>query len=132
MSASKTNKNRPLSPHLMNWRWGPAMAVSILHRIAGNGMAVVGGVIIIWWLVALAGGPDSYASFIAIATHPLGYLVLIGLTWAFFQHLLSGLRHFVLDAGAGYEVDTNNRWSMVLPILAVLLTGAFWLVVFFV
>ncbi|MEO7247977.1 MAG: succinate dehydrogenase, cytochrome b556 subunit, partial [Novosphingobium sp.] len=25
--------NRPLSPHLQIWRWGPAMAISILHRV---------------------------------------------------------------------------------------------------
>ena len=34
--------NRPLSPHLQVWRWGPAMLVSILHRVTGDGLALVG------------------------------------------------------------------------------------------
>jgi succinate dehydrogenase cytochrome b556 subunit len=34
--------NRPLSPHLQIWRWGPAMLVSILHRVTGNGLTFVG------------------------------------------------------------------------------------------
>ena len=33
---------RPLSPHLTIWTWGPHMAVSILHRISGQGLAFVG------------------------------------------------------------------------------------------
>ena len=28
--------NRPLSPHLQIWKWGPHMLVSILHRITGD------------------------------------------------------------------------------------------------
>lgn len=118
--------NRPLSPHLQIWRWGPAMFVSILHRITGNGLAVVGLFTLLWWLGALASGPDYYATFSELITSPLGYIVLVGLSWAFFSHLMSGLRHFVLDIGAGYELDANKLWSVVSPILAILLTAAFW------
>ena len=35
----------------------------------------------------------------------LGYVVGIGLTLALFQHMASGLRHFVLDTGAGYRAE---------------------------
>ena len=59
------------------------------------------------------------------ANHP-GMLVLVGLSWAFFTHMMSGLRHFVLDIGAGYELDTNRLWSIAAPIIAVLLTAGFW------
>lgn len=118
--------NRPLSPHLQIWRWGPAMLVSILHRVSGNGMAVVGLFLLLWWLGALAAGPEYYALFTGYMTTPLGYLVLVGVSWAYFNHLLSGIRHFVLDIGAGYEVDANNRWSVVLVVLGIFLTAAFW------
>ena len=77
------------------------MAVSILHRATGAGMAVVAGLIFIWWLTAAAMGADAYATFLAVAGHPLAYVVWIGLTWSFFQHLCNGLRHFVMDVGAG-------------------------------
>ena len=36
------NPGRPLSPHLTIWRWGPHMAVSILNRVTGVGLSVVG------------------------------------------------------------------------------------------
>ena len=44
------NPTRPLSPHLTIWKWGPHMLVSILHRITGAGLAIVGGAAFVWWL----------------------------------------------------------------------------------
>ena len=122
---------RPLSPHLQIWKWGPHMAISILHRITGDGMALVGLGVLLWWLGAMAGGEEAYATFASAMGSPLGMVVLVGLTWAFFTHMLSGLRHFVLDIGAGYELDTNKMWSIVLPLLAIFLTALFWAVVLF-
>ena len=117
---------RPLSPHLQIWRWGPHMLVSILHRATGDGMALVGLGVFLWWLGALASGPEAYETFLWAASSPLGYVVMIGLTWAFFTHMMSGLRHFVLDIGAGYELDTNKMWSILSPVIAAILTVSGW------
>lgn len=119
-------KNRPLSPHLQIWRWGPAMAISILHRVTGNGLAFAGLGVLLWWLGALVGGEAAYAAFSAHASAWYGRVVLIGLTWAFFSHMCSGLRHFVLDIGAGFELQSNNFWSVITPIIAIVLTVATW------
>ncbi|WP_088309578.1 succinate dehydrogenase, cytochrome b556 subunit [Novosphingobium sp. B 225] len=119
-------KNRPLSPHLQIWRWGPAMAVSILHRITGDGLAMVGLGVLLWWLGALAGGDASYLTFTRHMGEWYGQVVLIGLTWAFFSHMMSGLRHFVLDIGAGYELRVNAVWSVIAPLAAIALTIAVW------
>ena len=121
--------NRPLSPHLQIWKWGPHMLVSILHRITGDGMAIVGLGVLLWWLGAMAGGEASYATFAEFMGSPLGMIVLVGLSWAFFTHMMSGLRHFVLDIGAGYELDLNKTWSILSPVIAILLTAGFWALV---
>jgi succinate dehydrogenase / fumarate reductase cytochrome b subunit len=118
--------NRPLSPHLQIWRWGPAMFVSILHRVTGNGLTVVGLATLLCWLSALASGPAAYAQFQEYANSWIGLVILVGLTWSFFTHMMSGLRHFVLDIGAGYELDMNKVWSVLSPIIAIALTAAFW------
>lgn len=118
--------NRPLSPHLQIWKWGPHMAVSILHRITGDGLALVGLGVLVWWLGALASGPEAYLEFTRIAGSPIGMIVLVGLSWAFFTHMSSGIRHFVLDIGAGYELTTNKTWSILSPLVGVILTAAFW------
>ena len=123
---AQAQSNRPLSPHLGIWRWGPAMSVSILHRAAGEGLAFVGLPVLLWFLAALASGPEAFATFKDIAGAWYGMVVLVGLSWAFFEHLTSGLRHFVLDLGAGYELDTNNGWSWAVPAIAIVLTALFW------
>lgn len=123
---SHSARNRPLSPHLQIWRWGPAMAVSILHRATGNGLAVAGLGVLLWWLGALAGGAESYAAFAGHATSWYGMVVLVGISWAFFSHMATGLRHFVMDIGAGFELVANARWSVLTPLIGILLTAAFW------
>jgi succinate dehydrogenase / fumarate reductase, cytochrome b subunit len=136
--ASTKAKSRPLSPHLSIWKPGPAMVVSILHRISGDGLALVGLPMLLWWLAALAGGPETYATFQhwvsqaepgklpQVVANVAARITLIGLTWAFFEHLLSGLRHFVMDVGAGYELKSNALWSWLVMIGSVVLTAAFW------
>ena len=56
-------RDRPVAPHLTIWRWGPHMLASIIHRITGAGLSVVGLAVLTWWLTAVAGGPESYATF---------------------------------------------------------------------
>ena len=123
-------RDRPLSPHLTIWRWGPGMLVSILHRITGAGLSVVGLGLLTWWLMAIAGGQDAYSSFATAASTWLGLIVLVGLTWAFFQRHFSGIRHLVMDTGMGFELKGNKAGAIatiVLSIAATILIWAYWL-----
>ena len=117
---------RPLSPHLGIWRWGPGMAASIFHRISGGALTVAGLALLTWWLLALADGPDAYGDFAAIAGTWVGLVVMIGLTWAFFQHLLTGIRHLIMDTGENFELRGNKNGAIATFVGAVLLTAALW------
>jgi len=121
------NPSRPLSPHLSIWRWGPHMLVSILHRVTGGGLSVVGAVLLVWWLAAAASGPKAYATFADYADEWYLMVIWIGLSWALFQHTLSGLRHLVMDVGAGFELTTNKFWAMMTLIGSAALTVVLWL-----
>jgi len=120
------NPSRPLSPHLTIWKWGPHMAVSILHRVTGTGLALLGAGLFTWWLAAAAGGAEAYATFTQWATWKWALIIPVGLTWAAWQHILSGLRHFVMDVGAGYELQTNKSWAWMTIVGALLLTLLTW------
>lgn len=108
------------------------MLVSILHRATGDGMAVVGTIVFVWWLAALAGGEATYAGFVDTFTvsggglNILGYIIGIGVSWAFFQHMASGIRHLVLDTGAGFELKTNKAFAILTLVFSILATVAFW------
>jgi succinate dehydrogenase / fumarate reductase cytochrome b subunit len=117
---------RPLSPHLTIWKWRVHMAVSIVHRVTGHALAFGAVVIFAWWLAALASGPEYYGFFRMIVVSPLGVLVGVGLTWAMFQHMGSGLRHFIMDAGEGYDLVTSRRMAQAAFGFGAVATLAFW------
>ena len=121
-----TKSSRPLSPHLTIWRWGPHMVVSILHRATGAALSIAGLAILTWWLLAAAQGPEAYDAFLRYAAHPVGLVVLVGITWSFFQHLLSGIRHLSMDTGAAFELGTNKRFAILTIIGSLLLTAGLW------
>jgi succinate dehydrogenase / fumarate reductase cytochrome b subunit len=102
------------------------MTVSILHRVTGMALSIAGLAILTWWLVAIAQGPEAFALFMTAATHPVGLVVLIGLTWSFFQHLLSGVRHLAMDTGAAFELGINKRFAVLTIVGSVLLTAVLW------
>ena len=120
--------SRPLSPHLTIWKWGPHMLVSILHRVTGSALTVAGLALLTWWLLAIASSAPAYDQFVGIATHPLGIAVLVGLTWAFWQHSFSGLRHLFMDMGAGLELKTNKTFAVLTIVAALIATAATWFV----
>jgi succinate dehydrogenase / fumarate reductase cytochrome b subunit len=133
---------RPLSPHLQIYRWSPQMAISIFHRATGFVLATAGMLTLLWWLSAIGGGAESYALFknyvVSAGENPTTFqiisnwffrLVALAVTFSFFQHLFSGLRHFVLDMGAGYELKTNRTWALAAFVAAIFATALVALVV---
>ena len=121
-----SKRPRPLSPHLTIWRWGPHMVVSILHRATGIALSIAGLAILTWWLFAMSTGADAYDSFAKAANGPIGLVVLVGLTWSFFQHLLSGIRHLVMDTGGAFELGINKNFAILTIVGSVVLTAAVW------
>ncbi|MBV8973312.1 MAG: succinate dehydrogenase, cytochrome b556 subunit [Sphingomonadaceae bacterium] len=129
-AARPTVSARPLSPHLSIWKWRVHMAVSILHRVTGNAMAFGGVVLFLWWLVAAATGPDAYATFYRVATGPVGIVVGVGLTWIFFQHMMNGIRHLVMDTGNALEIHASKTFAIATLAGSTLLTVLTWAAIF--
>lgn len=105
------------------------MLLSITHRITGVGLAL-GGVLLVWWLMALASGPEYFAIVQAILAHWIGRLLLLGWTWAMFYHLCNGIRHLCWDAGWGYEINTARNTGLLVLAASILLTLASWMAIY--
>ena len=103
------------------------MLVSILNRATGVGLAVAGAAVLLWGLLALADGPQAYADFCGWATWKWSLLVWVPLSWALIQHALTGLRHLVMDIGAGYELPVNKFWATMTIAVSAVLTALLWL-----
>ena len=122
---------RPLSPHLSVWRPTITYVMSIVHRITG-GALYFGMILLAWWLLAAATGPEAFAVANGFLGSWFGLLVLVGFTWAFLHHLLGGIRHLVWDTGAGYSKPARDglAWATIIGSLAltVIVFGAGFLV----
>ncbi|MEK0086083.1 succinate dehydrogenase, cytochrome b556 subunit [Benzoatithermus flavus] len=123
--------SRPLSPHLQIYRWYFTMALSIAHRVTGAGLTV-GLLLLAWWLLALAGGPDSFATVQAAMDNFLGGLILFGFTLFFFYHALNGIRHLVWDLGYNLEKTAAYRSGVVVVAGTVVLTLLTWIAILIV
>jgi len=122
---AKVQRERPLSPHVQVWRWHITMATSILHRATGVAL-YVGALIAAVWAIALAQGPDAYATFKHVMGSPLGKLVMLGLTVSYFYHLANGVRHLVWDTGHGLDVKSANASAVVVFAFTAAATIAVW------
>ena len=58
---------RPLSPHLQVYRIQLTSLLSITHRATGIALAV-GTLLLVWWLLAAATGPEQFATLDASQT----------------------------------------------------------------
>jgi succinate dehydrogenase / fumarate reductase cytochrome b subunit len=116
---------RPLSPHIQVYRWQVQMVSSILHRATGIALSV-GSLVVVWGLLALAAGEESFDCFKTCAGSPLGLVLLLGWSWSLFYHLCNGIRHLLQDAGAGYEIVQFVRSSWLSVAGSIVLTVLVW------
>jgi succinate dehydrogenase / fumarate reductase cytochrome b subunit len=129
MSKATATRARPLSPHLTIYRWPITMTMSILHRITG-GALYVGTLLVAWWLFAAATSERHFAFVDWLVGSWFGLLVLFGYSWAFFHHMLGGVRHLIWDTGAGLQKETASKLGWATLVGSVLLTSAVWLFYF--
>jgi succinate dehydrogenase / fumarate reductase cytochrome b subunit len=117
---------RPLSPHLQTYRWTLTMALSIVHRATGVAL-YFGTLLLAWWLIAAAAGPQAYANVQAFTGSWIGRLIAFGYTWALVHHMLSGLRHFVWDLGYGFKPSEREWLTWAALIGGIALTVLLWI-----
>lgn len=118
-------RERPLSPHLQIYKWQAQMTTSILHRVTGV-ILVVAALALVCALLALAAGPERWASFTAAAGSPLGNLVIIGFIWALSYHLINGIRHLIQDGVMGFSIPVFVRNSLISIFGSIALTVVIW------
>ncbi len=118
---------RPLSPHLTIYRPMLTTAMSIMHRITGAAL-FFGTLLMAWWLLAAASGPNAYAKVQAFMDSIIGGLILLGYTWALLHHMLGGVRHLIWDTGRGFGPAEREWLALATLIGSIGLTILVWVI----
>lgn len=127
-----SSKQRPISPFMIGPYYKPQMTslMSISHRASGVFLSVFGAPLLLWWVVALGQGPESYATLTSFLGTWIGKLLLLGCALALSYHLLNGIRHLVWDTGRALEIRSayTAGWMVLIGavVLAAVLLGV-WL-----
>ena len=101
------------------------MALSILHRATGVALGF-GSLLVAWWIISIAAGPDTYEQFRIIMGSIVGKIILFGFTWSLMLHLCNGVRHLFWDMGKGFDLKDTHRSSKIVFISSILLTVLSW------
>jgi succinate dehydrogenase / fumarate reductase cytochrome b subunit len=112
---------RPLSPHLQVYRPQITSVLSILHRITGVAVTV-GTLLLTWWLVAAAYGPEAFSRVQGFFGSVIGQLMLWGFCFAVWYHFANGIRHLAWDFGWGFELEQLRKSGIATVVFAVLAT----------
>jgi succinate dehydrogenase / fumarate reductase, cytochrome b subunit len=117
---------RPLSPHLTVYKPMLTMIMSMAHRISGVAL-YLGGLLLALYLLALALGPGTFGAFSWIVNGFVGHVIVLGFSWALFNHLLGGVRHALWDRGL--YMDPKGRELLAQGTLAggIILTLLTWI-----
>jgi succinate dehydrogenase cytochrome b subunit len=127
LDAGRRQRARPLSPHLQVYRMMLTFVMSGFHRISGF-VLYFGILLLAWWLIAAASGPNAYAYFEWCMSTLIGRLVLFGYSWALLHHMLGGIRHLIWDTLHGLEPAEREMLAMATIIGSISLTLLVWVI----
>ena len=117
----------PLSPHIQIYRWHISSLVSISHRITGiiNIVAITLICILTSFLIF---GETNYELIKFFLKSIIGKFVVLGLVWSFSFHILSEIRHLIMDMGYGYELQTTRISGLIVIFGSFILTILLYLI----
>jgi succinate dehydrogenase / fumarate reductase cytochrome b subunit len=115
---------RPVSPHWHIYSWLITSTLSILHRATGVALTA-GLLVLVYWLVALASGPQAYADVHAFYAGAWFKVPLVGWAFCFFYHLCNGIRHLFWDAGWGFGHAQIRASGWTVVVAALLATAVY-------
>ncbi|MFT6072231.1 MAG: succinate dehydrogenase / fumarate reductase cytochrome b subunit [Alphaproteobacteria bacterium] len=99
---------RPMSPHLQIYKPQITSIMSILHRITGVSLTF-GLLMFLWFVGALATGPEAFDTFTSVSGSFLGIIAIFGFIVALSYHLCNGIRHLFWDLGFGYDIEIVTK-----------------------
>lgn len=115
---------------ILQYRLPPAGIISILHRMSGALLFLIGLPFLLYCLQLSLGNDAAFASFRSLAANPLARLLFLALIWAYLHHFCAGIRYLLLDLHIGTDKDQARTSSLAVLAVSLALTLIFALKLF--
>lgn len=107
---------------IARYRMPLAAHVSILHRVSGALMFLVGLPFVLYLFQQSLVSELSFENYRAVVSHWFAKLVLLALIWAYLHHLIAGLRFLFLDVHVGVDKPSARKSAGAVLIISLPLT----------
>lgn len=97
--------------------------VSILHRVSGAGMFLIGIPFILYLLQQSISSELSYERYREFTSNVFVKLVMLGITWAYLHHFCAGIRYLLLDVHVGVSKESAGLSAKIVLGVSLLLTA---------
>ena len=114
---------RPVYLDLIRIRQPIPAIVSILHRLSGAILFLVGIPLLLCAVQQSLASPETYATLQAALGRPIIKLLLLGLVWAYLHHFCAGIRYLLLDLHIGTELKPSRQSAFAVLIVSLALTA---------
>ncbi len=130
MALANPTKKRPKYLDLTQIHLPLPGIVSILHRISGLALFLIGIPFLLWVLNCSVASQEGFESWRETFNRPPVKIILIGFIWAYLHHFFAGLRFLALDVHKGISLPAARASSKLVLIVSVastlLLGGWLW------
>ncbi len=107
---------------IARYRLPLAGLVSILHRVSGGLMFLVGLPFVLYLFQQSLTSELSFERYRSLVSHGFVKLVLLGLIWAYLHHFCAGLRHLLMDLDIGVNKEAGRTSAAVVLAVSFTLT----------
>lgn len=113
-------KPRPINVNVLTYRFPCTAIASILHRVSGVILFLAVPLLLVLLHLSLIDS-SHFEAVKAAAAHPLLKIVLWLVLAAVIYHVLAGVRHLIMDLGAGESLRTARATAMAVMVISAIL-----------
>lgn len=115
---------RPTSPHLLIYRKQINTVLSVFHRLTG--IMLFGVMAIALWSLILWIFTDFDDGYLYLINNKIFKAVFIFISFGYFLHLTTGIRHLLADMGYGFKIGSIHLSGWLAIISSIILTIMLW------
>jgi succinate dehydrogenase / fumarate reductase, cytochrome b subunit len=106
---------------LLSYRLPPAGIVSILHRISGALLFLIGFPFLLYLFDQSISSELGFERAAVVVAHPIAKLLLLVLAWSYIHHFVAGIRYLLIELHIGsYKAGMRSSALTVLGVSLVL------------